>query len=64
MLETTPPNLLPERIDLFLLLPTPPPPLLRQAEEIVELCDNAEKLFAQEKSVLQLSVGGGKGFGM
>jgi hypothetical protein len=27
-----------------------------QAEEIVELCDNAEKLFKQEKSVLELRV--------
>ncbi len=27
-----------------------------QAEEIVELCDNAEKLFMAEKSVLQLNV--------
>jgi hypothetical protein len=29
---------------------------LLQAEEIVELCDNAEKLFKQEKSVLELRV--------
>jgi hypothetical protein len=27
-----------------------------QAEEIVELCENAEKLFMKEKSVLQLKV--------
>lgn len=33
-----------------------PPPWRRhtQAEEIVELCDNAERLFKQEKSVLEL----------
>lgn len=29
-----------------------------QAEEIVELCDNAEKLFKQERSVLELKVCG------
>lgn len=32
---------------------------LLQAEEIVELCDNAEKLFKQEKSVLELRVRAG-----
>lgn len=31
---------------------------LLQAEEIVELCDNAERLFKQEKSVLELRVRG------
>jgi hypothetical protein len=30
-------------------------PLL-QADEIVELCDNCERLFKQEKSVLELRV--------
>lgn len=29
---------------------------LLQADEIVELCDNAERLFKQEKSVLELRV--------
>lgn len=29
-----------------------------QADEIVELCDNAERLFKQEKSVLELRVSG------
>lgn len=30
--------------------------VLLQADEIVELCDNAERLFKQEKSVLELRV--------
>eukprot|EP00878_Enallax_costatus_P045478 GHUV01054834.1.p1 GENE.GHUV01054834.1~~GHUV01054834.1.p1 ORF type:complete len:115 (-),score=11.46 GHUV01054834.1:72-416(-) len=34
--------------------------LLFQADEIVELCDNAEKLFKQEKSVLELRVSSGR----
>lgn len=29
-----------------------------QADEIVELCDNCERLFKQEKSVLELKVSG------
>lgn len=37
-------------ISLPLLLPP-------QADEIVELCDNCERLFKQEKSVLELKVG-------